>query len=311
MTQSGPMGLSAKRPTVLVVDDSPIGISVLAGVLQSDCRIRVAASGPAALDIVFGPDPPDLILVDVGMPEMDGFEVCRRIKGNPIAAAIPLIFVTGRDSPQDEEFGLGLGAIDYIHKPLNPPLLRTRVRNHLRLKMLSDQLHRLASSDDLTGLANRRSFEQDFDREWGRSRRLREPISLAVVDLDHFKALNDTFGFPMGDGVLRWIARILVSQLHRTTDGAYRWGGEEFAILLPDTPAQGALHVVSAVRDQLADEPLPPDVPERRPTFSAGVAMVIPEGVMTGGELVRRAEMALFAAKEQGRNRTVLYESRP
>jgi diguanylate cyclase (GGDEF)-like protein len=259
------------------------------------------------MEIVHGADPPDLILVDVGEPELDGYKVCRQVKSDARSRHIPVIFVVDRETPTDEEYGLSLGAQDYIHKPLNPALLRTRVRNHLMLKSLSDTVARQATRDDLTGLANRRVFDRDFDREWSRARRLSQPIALAVLDLDHFRGLNDSYGFPMGDGVLRWLARIIDSNLRRPTDAGYRWGGEEFGIMLPETPAEGVMRVVERVREQLAHDPLPDDVPDRRATFSAGVAAAIPTGNMTGGDLLRRAEAALHQAKSTGRNRVVLW----
>lgn len=307
MIQSPNNNPGPRRPSVLVVDDSPIGIGVLAGALQSECRIRVAASGPAALEIVFSPDPPDLVLVDVAMPDMDGFEVCRRIKDDPRSADIPVIFVTGRDMPTDEAYGLSLGAVDYVHKPLNPPLLRVRVRNHLRLKALTETVARLATNDDLTGLANRRVFEIDFDREWSRARRLRQPIGLAILDLDHFKVLNDIYGLPKGDAVLRWLARIVDEHLRRPTDGGYRWGGGSIGMLMPDTTPEGTHFVIERVRERFVTSALPPDVPDRRLTLSAGIGNVIPDGSMTGGELVRRTERALLEAKDGGRNRTCMW----
>ena len=195
--------------SLLIVDDIPWNIQVLAEGLRALCRIRVATSGHKALEIAASDDPPDLMLLDVMMPEMDGFEVCRRLKEQAGTADIPVIFITARGDVEDEARGLNLGAVDYITKPFHLPLVLARVRTHLRLKMKTDSLERLSAVDALTGIGNRRRFDEVLAREWRRGVRLGVPLAAVMMDVDQFKAYNDHLGHGAGDECLVRVALLL------------------------------------------------------------------------------------------------------
>ena len=186
------------KETILIVDDTPTNIQILAQALRNSYAIKVAANGAAALEIVLGQEKPDLILLDIMMPEMDGYEVCRRIKQDPTSWDIPIIFVSAKDELADQKLGFDLGAVDYIAKPFEVPLVLARVNVHLRLKRKTESLERLALLDGLTDIPNRRALEEALTREYGRSRRNGTPLSLLMIDVDHFKAFNDHYGHGVG-----------------------------------------------------------------------------------------------------------------
>lgn len=289
-------------PVVLIVDDSPTSVAALASCITEFCRVKVATNGQDALNVMAGEPQPDLALVDVNMPLVDGFELCRQAKADPGIADIPVIFVTGRDSPQDEERGLTLGAIDYIHKPPTPALVRARVRNHLELKSARDLLRTIATRDQLTGLPNRREFDERLSNECARAARSGSPLAVAMLDLDHFKDYNDTHGHLAGDEALKRFARLLLAELREGGDHPYRWGGEEFALLVAGTDGSGAVTVL----ERLRSAHLPGDL-----TFSAGVAVLDPDDPVAPDELVLRADRALYLAKNSGRDQIRLWEQVP
>ena len=235
------------RPRVLIIDDVPNNIEVLGEALSQDYDVRFACSGQEGLTIAVA-DPPDVILLDVVMPEMDGFEVCRRLKDQDDLQNIPVIFVTARDAEEDQGIGLSLGAVDYITKPFNPALVRMRVRNHAESKRRADLLASLAMIDGLTHLPNRRRFDEQLELEWKRCQRDSLPLSLLLMDIDDFKGFNDRFGHGEGDSCLQRVAEALAKAAHRPTDLLARYGGEEFVALLPDTDALGAWQVGERLR---------------------------------------------------------------
>ncbi|MFP4130226.1 MAG: response regulator, partial [Halorhodospira sp.] len=192
-----------ERPRVLIVDDEPTNIQALARLLKAEYHTQVATGGDKALALAAGEPQPDLILLDVVMPEPDGHEVCRRLKADPRTQDIPVIFVTGRAGAEDEERGLELGAVDYIAKPFTPAITRHRVRTHVELKRKTDALERLAQRDGLTDLPNRRQLDRQLHEEWARAQRGGTALSVAMMDIDHFKAYNDHYGHGAGDTCLR------------------------------------------------------------------------------------------------------------
>jgi PleD family two-component response regulator len=219
--------------TILIVDDETTNIEILAELLASDYDVIFATSGEEALAIVESARP-DLILLDVMMPDIDGYEVCARLKKSASSKDISVIFITGLGDLEAETRGLSLGAVDYVTKPINPAVVRMRVRNHIELKIARDELARLAATDGLTGLANRRRFDQVLATECSRLRRSKGRLSLIMIDIDHFKAFNDTYGHVAGDGCLRQVGGAIGSVIHRTPDLAARYGGEEFSCILPE-----------------------------------------------------------------------------
>ncbi len=174
-----------KKPSVLTVEDDDAIRAFISGVLASECDVHSAADGASALALAVD-KMPDLILLDVGLPDTDGFEVCRRLKANPVLADIPVLFLTGRTSSMDEVDGLEAGGIDYITKPIHPAILRARVRNHIELKRSRDTLARMARLDGLTGVANRRTFDDMLLREWRRQARTGKTLGVIMIDVDHF-----------------------------------------------------------------------------------------------------------------------------
>ncbi len=222
------------KPKLLVVDDQPDNIQLLVQAFAGDYQVFMATSGEQALAVCQS-DPPDLVLLDVLMPGMDGFAVCRQLQAQEATAHIPIILVTARPDAGQETHGLGLGAVDFISKPVNPAVVRARVHTHLTLKFQSDLLKKLVLLDGLSGVFNRRYFDQQLATEWARATRSRLSLSLVLLDVDHFGAYNARHGHQAGDDCLRLIAVTLKSVLRRPADVVARFGGEEFACLLPDT----------------------------------------------------------------------------
>lgn len=293
------------RPAILIVDDMPTNIQLLAEALRADYRILVATSGAEALRIVASQTRPDLILLDIMMPEMDGFEVCRRLKDDAGSRDIPVIFVTAKDDVDAEARGLDLGAIDYIVKPFHLPVVKARVRNHVILKQKADLLESLAHIDALTGIPNRRRLDETLEIEWRRCMRSGLPLSVLMVDIDRFKAYNDHFGHGAGDRCLCAIAALLSAQAARPGDLAARYGGEEFAVVLPETDLAGAARIAERLREQIAAAAIPhaPGAGMDIVTISIGCACATP-GEQGGPEkLLATADACLYQAKESGRNR--------
>ncbi|TPQ28343.1 diguanylate cyclase domain-containing protein [Methylomonas sp. HW2-6] len=292
------------KPLILIVDDTPTNIQVLAENLIKDYRIKVAASGAAALAAIAAQGAPDLILLDVMMPEMDGYEVCRHLKANPQTSSIPVIFVTALNDVSDEERGLNLGALDYITKPFYLPVVKARIRNHIRLKQATDMLEAMAWIDALTGIPNRRRFDQTLDNEWKRAQRNQTPLAAILIDIDYFKAYNDHHGHGAGDDCLKQVAGHLAAAVSRPGDLVARYGGEEFVILLPETDTAGALQIAEELRIHLADQ----RIPHRNSpvsdsiTVSLGAAAVIPQPGQAPTLLVDAADQRLYQAKDAGRN---------
>ncbi|MGR9012478.1 MAG: diguanylate cyclase [Gammaproteobacteria bacterium] len=299
---------ATKRPMILIVDDVPTNVQILAEVLSSVYRIKVAANGVDALDIARRVPHPDLILLDVMMPEMDGFEVCRRLKADVHTDKIPVIFVTAKSAESDEELGLNLGAVDYISKPFVIPIAKARIRNHIRLKQQADLLESLSLLDGLTQIPNRRRFDETLLSEWKRATRDGTPLSLIMIDIDHFKQYNDHYGHGAGDVCLQKVAEELSKGVARPSDLVARYGGEEFVVILPETSQESALQIAERLRECIENMGLPHADSKVGPvvTISVGVAsqIAISEKSLPQA-LSDTADKALYMAKEAGRNRVV------
>jgi two-component system, cell cycle response regulator len=297
------VAVAVTAPTVVVAEDSLVIRAVLVEQLESrGYRVVQAADGEQAL-AACRRDRPDVVLLDVEMPELDGHAVVARVKADPLLADIPVVFVTSRVTTEDVVEGLRLGAHDYLRKPFEPSELLARVHAAVRIKALQDELRlrnaelELASrTDALTGLPNRRHLEEQLQRRAGNAQ-----LSVLLLDIDRFKQVNDTRGHAAGDEVLRVVAGRLREAV-RTADVAGRWGGEEFLVVLPATATVEAAILGERVRQAIAAAPVPlPDAP-LAVTASVGVA----SGGLDGWEgLVRRADTGLYAAKDGGRNRVV------
>ncbi len=295
-----------EKTTILIVDDQPANLMVLARLLKEDYHILAANNGARALEIAAGHNPPILILLDIEMPGMDGYEVCRKLKASERTSGIAVIFVTARDSAEDEEMGFSLGAVDYISKPFQPAIVRARVHNHVTLKIKTDMLEKLSQLDGLTNIPNRRNFEETMHREWARANRSGQPLSLIMMDIDHFKLYNDHYGHGAGDDCLRRVARTLIKTLTRPTDLIARYGGEEFVALLPETDESGALHVAERLRAAVEAAAIPHQcsLTSQFVTLSVGIAThSIRKIKKDSRHLQQSADQALYRAKERGRNR--------
>jgi len=294
------------KARVLIVDDVPANCRVLMESLKSDYLVEIATSGKQALEMVIV-NQPDLILLDIMMPEMDGYEVCSRLKQDTALQDIPVIFFTAKNSREDEARGFEWGVVDYIAKPFYIPAVKARIRSHLEQKKKRDLLIKLASVDPLTGIPNRRHFTDVFEVEWRRAKRGGTAISLMLLDVDYFKQYNDTYGHSAGDECLKRIAQSLHHSLRRPGDCAARIGGEEFAILLPETDALGAAIIADRIRHDVEALGIPHSAAGElgRVTISAGVATCTPTEEIERQALLNAADEMLYQAKERGRNRVL------
>lgn len=291
-----------RRPRILVVDDDPVTRQVVASFFEADHEVVPAGSAAAALEACRGL-PPDLVLLDILMPDLDGLEVCRRLKGDPLTREIPVLFITSQDSPQEETEALLTGAVDFITKPLHAAVVRARVRTHLLLKAQSDFMRNLAFLDGLTEVANRRRLDEALAVEWRRCWRNGSPLALIIADLDQFKRYNDRYGHPAGDACLRAAARAMAGRLRRPMDLLARYGGEEFACLLPETGLEGVRWVARDLHQALRALRLPhEDSRLGFVTASFGVAALVPDASPDASGLVSLADRMLYAAKAAGRD---------
>lgn len=307
------MGLNAaEKPKVLIVDDERFNLSALHALLRDDCRVMVATDGEHGLTAARG-NLPDLILLDVTMPGMSGHDVCRALKEDPATQDIPVIFITALGDADDETLGFDLGAADYITKPFNHAVVKARVRTQLRLKAQADLIASYAFRDGLTGLYNRRSLDQKLEREWHRCQRSGLPLSVALLDVDHFKLFNDSYGHGAGDECLKAVGRALSSCIKRSSDMAARYGGEEFAVILPEADITAAATVAEEVRASVQALGIPHarSTAGSAVTVSVGIASLIPSEDALPSDLWAMADRLLYAAKEGGRNRVGLPQPTP
>ncbi|WP_439878706.1 diguanylate cyclase [Pseudomonas prosekii] len=295
---------SFNRPKLLIVDDQPTNIRVLHELFREDCDVFMATSGEQAISVCQA-QLPDLILLDVVMEGMDGHEVCRRLKVDPMTQDIPIIFITAQQQDSDEVLGLELGAVDFISKPINTTIVRARVRTHLTLKLQSDLLRSMALIDGLTGVANRRKFNEDILADWRLCFREQKPLSLILVDVDYFKRYNDRYGHQAGDDCLKSVAQTLSATVRRPYDLVARYGGEEFACVLPNTVLSGAVEIAERMQERvrtLGIEHSTSDV-DHVLTISLGVATLTPTGELGFEALIEAADKQLYEAKNAGRAR--------
>ena len=292
-----------RRPRLLVVDDQPINIQAIYQTFSADHQVLMATSGEQALELCLSKQP-DLVLLDVVMPGMDGFEVCRRLKADEATRDIPVIFVTAQDDEAAETRGLDAGAVDFISKPINPKIVRARVRTQLTLKAQADVLREWVYTDGLTGVHNRRFFDERLSVEWARAIRHGNALSVVLLDVDLFKRYNDCYGHLAGDECLRRVASALRACVRRPGDVVARFGGEEFVCLLPDTDLKGAMTVAEEFSQLLSVQQIP------HADSSVASVVTVSQGVCSkrggvGGNaenLMREADAQLYVAKARGRH---------
>lgn len=294
-------------PTLLLVDDSPAIHRLLAVKLKNEGIDFVAAySGEEALGIAEDVKPA-LVLLDINMPDLDGYETLHRFKANPETHNIPIIMLSGSDDSAAKVRCFELGAMDYVTKPFQVAELRARIANAIRITKLMELLEQRASLDALTGLGNRAYFDQRLEEEIQKAARSKDPLSLIICDLDHFKKLNDGFGHPAGDAVLETYANVLREQL-RTYDVPCRYGGEEFGIILPGTTQEEGANICERIRAALeAEEWI--KYPGMKATSSFGVCSASADGTPTPAAWIEAADTALYSAKHNGRNCVHLHRS--
>ena len=310
-----------RRQRILVVDDQEDNIDILQARLTAwGFDTTTASDGGQAMASVEA-NPPDLILLDVMMPVMDGREVARRIKGNPNLPFIPIIMQTALDSTESKVEGLEAGADDYITKPIEFKELEARIRSMLRIKRLqealadrerelreaNERLTFMSQTDGLTGLHNRRHLEDSLSEMFAHSDRLGEPLTCVMCDLDKFKSVNDTYGHQAGDAVLRQFSDILRAEA-REIDKIGRYGGEEFMILLPGTVLDAGVTFAERVRKHVEEHTFTFDGGTLHKTVSCGVAGWPHPRISNTDKLVCAADDALYVAKETGRNRVVRFD---
>lgn len=333
------MSNSSPQAEIFIVDDQVHNLQVLSTLLShTGYRVRKATSGALALKSI-QTSLPDLVLLDIQMPCMDGYEVCLQLKADDCTRDIPVIFLSALDDVPDKVRAFQVGGVDYITKPFRNAEVLARVQTHLNLRYLQQQLQlknalleqeirdrqaaeaalaaanlelqRLARSDGLTQLANRRFLNEFLEREWGRLLRHQQPLSLILLDIDFFKLYNDTYGHLAGDQCLRQVASLLQTTVRRPSDLVARYGGEEFVIVLPQTPMAGAIEVATILRQKIHALQLPHKGSPISPwvTLSLGIASTIPTSKTSWTELLNWADQALYQAKQAGRDRLMVFES--
>lgn len=326
----------ADKTNILIVDDQPANLLALEGLFEDlDLNVVTATSGNEALSLMLEYDFA-LVLLDVQMPDMDGFETAALMRGRKETRHLPIIFVTAINKGKKHIFkGYEAGAVDYLFKPIEPEILRSKVRVFLELyqqrellkehatlldlkvrELLETQrklqeanalLENLSVLDSLTGIANRRRFDDFLDQEWRRAIREKNHLSLILMDIDYFKAYNDHYGHQSGDECLKLVAINLGKTLMRPTDLIARYGGEEFVAVLPETSSNGALHIASQLHRQVEELHIPHahSTVADHVTISLGVSTTLPTQAFPPSILIETADQALYQAKEEGRNRIV------
>jgi diguanylate cyclase (GGDEF)-like protein len=292
-----------RQSSILIIDDDINLIRMLSQILRDFGRILFATSGEKGLEIA-REQKPDLILLDVAMLPMDGYEVCRRLKNDETTSGSAIIFITANVGMEVEIACLDAGAVDFIAKPLNPPVVQARVRTHLRLKHNSAALELLAQHDALTGLYNRGYFNAAIESEYRRLQRHQLPLGIALVDIDYFKNYNDTYGHVAGDVALSAVARSLELATKRPGELVARYGGEEFVVLLPQVDETVLRQYGKMLCEKVLGLQIPHSASASAPfvTISVGLSLVIPNNIFSPDALLEQADRALYLAKKNGRN---------
>ena len=304
-----PFLIPTQKPKILIVDDERFNLNVLNGLLKDDYKIMVAVNGEQGLLAAMN-SRPDLILLDITMPEMDGLEVCRRLKQDPLTANIPVVFISGLTQEEDEIKGFEVGAVDYIPKPFNPVIVKARVHTHVRLKIQSDLLEGMAFRDGLTGVANRRYFDQMSEMEWRRCQLLKLPLAILMIDIDHFKLFNDHYGHAEGDRCLTAAAQALTKCANQPGDLFARYGGEEFVSLLPNSTPERAETVATEMISQIYSLGIAHAKSDTASciTISLGGLALQANDSCSLETAMHHADQFLYQAKYNGRNQAKIHK---
>ena len=292
-----------KKSSILIVDDEEANIMALSHILTPSFTVFAVKDGLDAIETA-EEFRPDVILLDIIMPDMDGYAVIKALKNSEKTRNIPVIFITGLSNADDEEKGLDMGAVDYISKPFIPAIVRLRIMNQIKMLNLIRSIELVSMIDQLTAIPNRRGFDNRLDMEWIRAIRENTSLSFLIMDVDKFKLYNDTYGHQQGDVVLQTVAKTVEQSLNRPGDFVARWGGEEFVVLLPNTDMDGAMNIAERIRLNVSNAVIPcADGTATSVTVSIGVKTLAPGQKSTRESLIADADKALYTAKETGRNR--------
>ncbi|MDO6693849.1 diguanylate cyclase [Aliiglaciecola sp. 3_MG-2023] len=305
--------ISHRMPLMLIADDQPLVVRQIYEIFQNDFHIFMASDGLQSVEMA-NELLPDIILLDINMPHLDGFRVCEKIKENVLTSHIPVIFITSNIDEADEVRGFEVGGVDFIRKPINPTITWARVQSHAQIKRQSDLLRRLALVDGLTGVSNRYQFDDQLRTDWLSCAREQTPLALLMIDADNFKQLNDTYGHQAGDKFLKVLAEKITTCAHRPDDLVARYGGEEFACILPNTDLAGASKVAEDIRHLIEQTMVCIDTSQDthlsiKTTVSIGLHCLIPDRKRQCDILIKSADHALYQAKSQGKNQVCVFNN--
>lgn len=290
---------------ILVIDDSLLQAAKLKDILSDEYDVTTARTAEEGFDCACTGDY-SLILLDVIMPGMDGFDLLKKLQEEIIIQGVPVIMISSLSDEEHVLLGFTLGAVDYITKPFSPLIVKARVNTHIRLYKYRKQIEQQSRTDQLTGVANRRQYDQYSARKWKEAVRLQLPFSICMFDIDRFKSYNDTFGHPAGDKVIASIAKTISSFLQRSTDFFARYGGEEFVAILVGESSDKVFEYLKNIRQRIEDLHIPhnPSVSEWV-TISIGGVTVVPQAESSYDFYLKLADAMLYDAKGYGRNRVV------
>lgn len=295
---------------ILIIDDSAVQANYLRSILEDDYQVAVVHTGKEGLEQAMSGEY-SLVLLDVIMPDMDGFSLLREMQESIVTKYIPVIMITSLSDTYSEERGLVLGAVDYIAKPFHPMIVKARVNTHIKLYQYRLQIQRQALVDELTGVANRRQYDNYSAVKWQEAVRLGKPISICMFDIDLFKLYNDTYGHPAGDKVIAAVAGAVDSRLQRVTDFFARYGGEEFVALTMGDPSEKIFPHLVKIRQEIENLRIPHDPSVSQwVTVSIGGVTVIPKMGDAYDFYLKIADTMLYDAKKQGRNRVIWADER-
>lgn len=298
--------ITNEKERILIVDDERMNLTILADILKTKYTVLLAKNGKQALERALKQQP-DLVLLDIMMPDMDGYQVLRAMKENDVLKDIPVIFITALSDAEDEEKGLVLGAVDYITKPFHSAIVLARVNNHLKIVRQRKLIESIALLDDLTEIPNRRNYEKRLSNEWKRAIREKIPLSIAMLDVDYFKQYNDNYGHPQGDHALKLVASVISNILKRPADFVARVGGEEFVIIMPHNEQQGAYELAEIIRASIENLQIEHNFSavSNILTVSIGGTSCIPKQENQLKDFIDLIDQMLYKAKKEGRNRVV------
>jgi len=298
--------IQEEKSSVLIVDDEKSNLNILADILKAKYKVVLAKSGQQAIERAIK-RPPDLILLDIVMPDMDGYQVLYELKNNDVLKNIPVIFISALRDQADEEKGLVLGAVDYISKPFSHAIVLARVNIQIKIVRQIKLIESIALLDGLTEIPNRRNYDNRITMEWARAVREGNPISLLYIDIDYFKKFNDNYGHSKGDEALKAVANTISRTIGRPADFAARIGGEEFAVLLPNTQSDGALKIAESIRAAVEALRMVHQYSTVSSvlTISIGGTCCLPNKESDLHKFIDDADKMLYRAKNNGRNKVI------